>query len=191
MRLVSSICLPISGSSWYCLSLSESRKQRVRALTWLAFSWSTDRASIACKLVFMKLGDFLSTQRVDYWQLFLIAFLGRSCYFMIVTAVIKFIVWSDHHYSSRHSTIHGGGKVVSEIEILHEKGICWLDSMADVVKNFHSSFFETWICRTFLTETETIQYIWYFGRYKGQIFKYFTFCEKVYLQKDTSKVHPS
>ena len=42
--------LPISGSSWYCLSLSESRKQRVRELTWLAFSWSTDRTSIAWQL---------------------------------------------------------------------------------------------------------------------------------------------
>ena len=33
-----------------CLSLSESRKQSVTALTWLAFSWSTDRASIAWKM---------------------------------------------------------------------------------------------------------------------------------------------
>ena len=42
-------CSPISGSSWYCLSLSESRKQSVSELTWLAFSWSTDLASIACQ----------------------------------------------------------------------------------------------------------------------------------------------
>lgn len=62
---------PMSGSSWYCgivivrycmlylqltnhivtwRSLSESRKQSVTALTWLAFSWSTDRASIAWKM---------------------------------------------------------------------------------------------------------------------------------------------
>ena len=44
-----SVVWPISGSSWYCLSLSESLKHRVTELTWLAFSWSTDRASIACK----------------------------------------------------------------------------------------------------------------------------------------------
>lgn len=107
MRPVSSICLPISGSSWYCLSLSESRKQRVRALTWLAFSWSTDRASIACKLVFVKLDDFLSTQRVDYWQLFLIviALLKRS-FFYDYHGGNKVYCLNEvtNHHSSRHST---------------------------------------------------------------------------------------
>ena len=35
--------------TWYCLSLSESLNARVNELTWPSFSWSTDRASIACK----------------------------------------------------------------------------------------------------------------------------------------------
>jgi hypothetical protein len=38
----------MSWSSWYWRSVSESLKQSVKAFTCAVFSWSTDRASIAC-----------------------------------------------------------------------------------------------------------------------------------------------
>ena len=48
--LFSSFCLVFyfcCSPTWYCLSLSESLKQRVKEFTWEVFSWSTDRASMA------------------------------------------------------------------------------------------------------------------------------------------------
>ena len=96
--------LPISGSSWYCRSLSESLKQRVKELTWLAFSWSTDLASIAWKRgdnvnwkIFMKKVWLLTSVLIAVT----VAIYLKKFLLLLAKGMVKFIAFSNYHFLFR------------------------------------------------------------------------------------------